>query len=256
MDEPPRGVGVVEVEVRQRESGVLLDGVPPTRRARDAVARAVLVRVLAVAQRVAGAFEREVDELRECFVALQPRDDLRVERRRARERRDRERSARPVADAVVVGVELLEERRVLRRVGDDGDERVVLGRGTDHRGPADVDGLDVGTLRERVEVRHDEVERADAVGRHVVVVGRLRTVSEDPAVDLRVQGHDAVVEDGRDPGDVVDRGHRNAGVGDRLGGAARRHELHAAPVELPGELDDARLVVHREQRPRDLRAHH
>ena len=44
-------------------------------------------------------------------------------------------------------------------------------------------------------------------------------------MDLRVQRDDAVVEDRRHAGDVVDRGHGDAGVGDRLGGAARRHEL-------------------------------
>ena len=160
--------------------------------------------------------------------ALQPRDDLRVERRGARERGDRERAAGVVADRVVVGVELLEQRRVLRRVGDDGDERVVLRRRAHHRGPADVDGLDVGVLRERVEVRHDEVERLDAVGGHVVVVRRLRAVGEDAAVDLRVQRDDPVVEDRRDAGDVVDRGDGDAGLGDGLGRAARRHELDAA----------------------------
>ena len=108
VHEAPRGVGVVEVEVAEREPGVLLDVVPPARRAADAVPRAVLVRVLAVAQRLAGALEREVDELGGAPRSrLEPRDDLRVERGGARERGDRERAPGVVADGVVVGVELL-----------------------------------------------------------------------------------------------------------------------------------------------------
>ena len=71
-------------------------------------------------------------------------------------------------------VELLDQRRIIGRVGDAGDEGVVLGRRAHHRRPADVDILDdrvaVGALRdgrlERVEVDHHEVDRADAVRVH------------------------------------------------------------------------------------------
>ncbi len=212
--------------------------------------------ILAVAQLVSRAFEREVDVLRQGLVRLQPRDDLRVERRRTRERRDRERSPGLVADGVVVAVEFFQQAGVLRGVGDDRDEGVVLRCRADHGGTTDVDGFDVGGLRERIEVRHDEVEGFDPVRGEVLVVRRLGPVGKDAAVDLRVEGDDPVIENGWHAGDVVDRDHGDARVGDRLGRAAGGNELDAAPLQLAREVDDPGLVVHREQRPRDLRAHH
>ena len=64
VDQPPGGIAVEEVEVRQRVAAVLDHGVPPARRAGDAVARAALVRVLAVAQHL-GALEGEVQRRRQ-----------------------------------------------------------------------------------------------------------------------------------------------------------------------------------------------
>ena len=257
VHEVPRCVGVVEVEVGERQA----------RRAAARRPTSCSCPRCGSAPR-AGAGSRRSATLHRCARARGrctwegPRR-VASTRRSVRRRRPcsanaaiAKRAPGVVADRVVVGVELLEQRRVLRRLGDDGDERMVLRRRAHHRGTADVDGLDVGALRERVEVRHDEVERLDAVGGHVVVVGRLRAVGEDAAVDLRVQRDDPMVEDRWHAGDVVDRGDRDAGVGDGLGRAARRDELDAASLELAGELDDAGLVVHREQRPRDLRAHH
>ena len=91
---------------------MLLDAVPPARRAAAAVARALLVRVLAVAQRLVGALEREHDVLRAA--ARRPAshcDDRGVVRGGARERFERERAARLVADGAVVGAQLVEQRR-------------------------------------------------------------------------------------------------------------------------------------------------
>ena len=78
----PRGVGVVEVEVREREAAVLLYAVPPARGARGAVPRRLLVRVLPVAKRLVGAIEREHEMLRQRFVA--PRATPRSRRRTPR----------------------------------------------------------------------------------------------------------------------------------------------------------------------------
>ena len=52
---------------------------------------------------------------------------------------------------------------VVRRVDDDGDAVVVLGRGPHHRRTTDVDQLDSGVGGERIEVDDDEVDRLDAV---------------------------------------------------------------------------------------------
>ena len=125
---------------------------------------------------------------------------------------------------------------------------MVLGRGAGHRRAADVDGLDAGDSRERVEVRHHEVERLDAVLLEVGVVRLLAAVGEDAAVDVRVQRDHAVVEHLGKPVMSASEVTGMPASCDRPGGAARRHELHAAAVELAGELDDAGLVVDREQR--------
>ena len=60
VDQLPGGVGVVEVQVRQRHATVLDDVVPPAAGAGAAVAGPLLVRVLAVAQ-VLRPVEGEVD---------------------------------------------------------------------------------------------------------------------------------------------------------------------------------------------------
>ena len=135
--------------------------------------------------------------------------------------------------------------------------RVVLGRGADHRRAADVDQvlrvaaavLERGRVgAERVEVRHDEVDRVDAVLLHVGVVVGVVAVGEDAAVHLRVQRDDPVAEDRGEAGEVGD-------VGDRRG--RRRASAFAVPpldtrstprlVQRAGQLDDAGLVVHGQQ---------
>src|SRR5690606_19930300 len=73
-------------------------------------------------------------------------------------------------------------------------------------------------------------------------------VGEDPAVHLRVEGDDAVAEDRRVAGEIGHVRDRDPGVGDRAGRAAARDQTPAQPVEALGQLDDAGLVVHGEQR--------
>jgi hypothetical protein len=154
--------------------------------------------------------------------------------------------------------QLIEDRRVASRRGDDRDVRVVLGRRPDHRGAADVDLLDelvprdpgpVGGRGERVEIHDDELERGDPGRDQRLPVGRPPAVGEDPAVDPRVERLDPPVEhlgkarDGRDVGDW------QAGVAKGPRGAARRNELEAEIDEAPPERVEPRLVRNREQGP-------
>ena len=126
----PRGVGVVVVEVREREPTVLLHAVPPARGAVPAIARRGLVRVLAVAQRLVGAIEREHDVRRKLLAVLQPlHDRARRTRPCARTLRARTRVACPVGHFAVVRAQLLDQRAVLIRAGHDRDPLVVLRRG-------------------------------------------------------------------------------------------------------------------------------
>ena len=84
-------------------------------------------------------------------------------------------SALGVPSDSAAAAQLVEHHVVVGRVDDDADVRVVLGRGPDHGRPADVvivDELDRRVGPERVEVHDDEVDRLDAVLRHVgLVVG-------------------------------------------------------------------------------------
>jgi hypothetical protein len=120
------------------------------------------VRVLAVAKLFTGAIEREHEVLGKRLVALEPGHDGGVVRGGAREGLERKCAARVVAQRAVL-TQLREHVVVLSDVADDGDPRVVLRRRARHRRPADVDGLDVRRLPERVEVAHHHVERRDVV---------------------------------------------------------------------------------------------
>ncbi len=150
------------------------------------------------------------------------------------------------------GAQLLEHGGVVGRRRDDADVLVVLGRRPHHGRAADVDELDGGVGGERVEVRHHQVDGIDAVGRQVVEVLGLGAVGEDAAVDLGVEGLDP-------PAEHLGRaGHlRHLGVGDarlaQLGrGVAAGDQLPAQVGEALGQLDQALLVVHRQQGPHDV----
>jgi hypothetical protein len=169
---------------------------------------------------------------------------------------DREREPRRLADRAV-RPQLVEQGRVLRGVGDDRDRLPVLRGRAHHRRPADVDVLDRVVERaagardgrlERIEVDDQDVDRRDAVLAQRRHVGRQLAAREQAAVDLRVQRLDAAVEHLRKAGVFGDLGHREAGVGEQLGGAAGRQQPDAERRELARQLDDAGLVGYRDQR--------
>jgi hypothetical protein len=145
----------------------------------------------------------------------------------------------------------------LLRPRDGRDVREVLGRGPQHRRPADVDHLDGllladavarGDLLERIEVHDHEVERQDLVlleGRDVFLA---IAAGEDPGVNPRVQRLHAPVQHLRRGGHVLDPVDLEAELFDEGGGAAARDELAAELRETLGELVESRLVVDRDQR--------
>ena len=81
--------------------------------------------------------------------------------------------------------------------------------------------------------------------RHVLGAVAAR---EQAAVDRRVQRLDAAVEHLREAGVLGDLGHRQAGAGEQLRGAAGREQLDAERRQLARELDDAGLVGDGNQR--------
>ena len=97
-----------------------------------------------------------------------------------------------------------------------------------------------GGLGERIQVHDDQVDRLDAVradGRQVV---RPMPPGQDAAVDRRVQRLDPAVEHLREPGDVRDVDHRQAGLGQRLGGPAGRQQRHSLGRAAPARTAPVR----------------
>jgi hypothetical protein len=98
---------------------------------------------------------------------------------------------------LAVVAQLGEDAVVVGRVDDDAHVGVVLGRGPHHRRTADVDQLDAGLRRERVEVHDHEVDGSMPYSAMSARCSGSVGVGEHAAVDLRVQRDDPVVEDRR-----------------------------------------------------------
>ena len=134
---------------------------------------------------------------------------------------------------------------------------MVLGRGTDHGRPPDVDLLDAvveagatgDRLGERVQVRHHEVHPDDVVLVEGALVFGLAAIGEDPAVDTRVKCLHAPIEDLGEARDVGDLGHGHARGGD--GGCRRAggDDLDPGLVQCRSEFLHACLVVDRDECP-------
>ena len=178
---------------------------------------------------------------------VEPRRDLRVVRGDPRERIACETAFGRCADRSV-GTQFVEHDAVVGGVDDHGDELVVLGCGTHHRRAADVDQLDARIAGERIQVAHHQIDRLDPVLRHVGLVRRLGGVGEQSTVNLGMQGDDTVVENCRHAGELGEVGDGRTGSRNCLGRAAAADHLPAESMQVGGELDDAGLVVHGEQR--------
>ncbi len=222
-----------------------------------------LVRVFAVAhgflQHAAdAAIVRHVDRQR----LGEPVGDHRVIGRRARKGLGGELLAQRVGGLAVVGLQRLEQDRIVGRVGEDRDIGVVLGRGADHGRAANVDVFDRGRIvaaggahfLERVEVDDGKIDRLDAVGAHGLDMLGIVADGQQAPVHIGVQRLDATVHDLREAGDLGHIDDRQAGSGDRLVRATGRQELHAHGVERPRQFHDAALVGDGQERGADLHA--
>ena len=148
-----------------------------------------------------------------------------------------------------------EHARVVLRIDDHRHVGMVLRRGADHRRPADVDVLDAilvaralgdGRL-ERIEIHHQQIDRLDAVLRHRAGMFLVAAHRQQAAMHLRMQGLDPAVHHFGKAGELRDIQNLEAGVLERLGGAAGRNQLDAVTGKRPGEFDQPALVGHRQQ---------
>ena len=132
-----------------------------------------------------------------------------------------------------------EQRVIVGDVDDHRDVGMVLGRRADHRGAADVDILDhvveFGAARqrrlERVEIDHQEVDRADGVGDHRGLMGGLGADRQQAAMDARMQGLQPPVHHFGKFGELGDVDHGDARLRQRRSRAAGRDDLDAARRE-------------------------
>ena len=224
-----------------------------------AVAGALLVGVLAVAQRL-GSLQLQPDHRRQAvigcpgavglgLVLVQPRAygrvvSLGVSEGLAGQAATGGRRQAPAQP------ELIKHRRIVGRVDQHAHMGMVLGRGPHHRRSANVDRLDAGRRLERVQVHHHQIDRVDPVGLQVGPVGGVVAISEDPAVDAGMEGHHPMAQHDRRARVVGYVHHRQARGLDHPGRARTGDQLPPQLDEPRGQLDHARLVVDRDQRPR------
>ena len=245
------GVGVVDIVVGELLALDLARGGDAEAHDRRAIERGRLVRVLAVAQRLdqpaaEGAIVRRgvVKRLRE------PVADRGVVGRGAGKGLGGESLAQRKRGHAVMRGEFVEQRRVIARLDQDRDVVMVLRRGADHGRAADVDILDaVGEIAaarhgrfERIEIDHQNIDRADAVRAHRLGVLGVAADRQQPAMHRRMQRLDAAVHHFRKSGQIADVEHLESGIAQRHAGAAGRDELDAEAGERAREVDDAGFV--------------
>jgi hypothetical protein len=264
---PPGGVRVGVVVVAHLLAGQLLGVGDAEVRTGSDVQRGALVRVLAVAQD-GGPLERlgnpsrksgggVVDDVVRRYHGAEPAGHGHVVVSGMPE--GGERQALPLRQGEPAGPDRFDDVGVGARIHHDRDRRVVLGAGPHHGRSADVDLLDRlrgsgpggDGLRERVEVRHQELERRDAEGLERSYVPGVVLVGQQAGVDPRVERLDPPVEHLGELGDLLDTRHREPETFDCGRGAARRDDLDSCTVQCPDERLQPRLVVDADERPAD-----
>ena len=158
-----------------------------------------------------------------------------------------------------VQAQFVDQPRIVVDIDDHGDVVVVLCPGADHRRAADVDILDPvlergapgKRLLERIEIDDQKVDRRDVVGDHRRLMGGLRADREQAAVHPRVQRLDSPIHHLGEPGDLRHVDDRKAGAAQRRRRTAGRDQFDAGFRERARQIDEARLVGDRQERPPD-----
>ena len=225
-------------------------GVPPSGGAGSPVAGARLVRVLAVPEvmdpvqgQMQGRLEQVVGMIRR-WVLIEPGHDGRVVGRCVGEGR----SGQPPSGGVGQGADgpdLVENRPVVGRIDDHAHVSVVLGRCPDHGRTADVNQLDPGVRRERVEIPNHQIDGHDAPGFQVGQVPGIGSVGQDPTVNRRVQRLNPAPKNLRGPGDLADLHHGHALVGQNRGRTPAGNQLPARFDKTACQVCDTSLVMDR-----------
>ena len=114
-----------------------------------------------------------------------------------------------------------------------------------------------GALRdrrlERIEIDHQQIDRPDAVLRHRRGVLRVVADREQAAMHLRMQRLDPAVHHLGKAGQLGDIDHREAGIAERLGGAAGRDQLDAVAGQRASRMSIRPVLSETESRARVMR---
>ena len=163
----------------------------------------LLMRILAVAQLLLlDELEREGPWkafrllVRVIDDGTEPVGDGRIIRRRARVGFLCQLAAQLERGGARVRLHLGKHARIVGDIDDDRDRRMVLGRPTDHRGPADIDVLDAilvgGAFRdgrlEWIEIDDEEIDRRDDVCPGLRLVLGIAADGEQSTVNRGMQG--------------------------------------------------------------------
>ena len=152
--------------------------------------------------------------------------------------------------------QLFQHRVVLIRFRHYRDEVMVLRGGADQRRSADVDVLDAfvidGALRrrrlERVQIHHDQIDRRDAMLRHLCHMFRQIAPPKDAAVDLRHERLHPTVEDFGKTAVFGHLGDRDASVAQRSRRSSGGQDCDPRGRQRRGERHEPCFVGHGNQR--------
>ncbi len=174
--------------------------------------------------------------------------------RRAFERARRETSTRRGIDG---GRITRGDGFVLVGIDEHGHVREIFRSRTDERHAADIDLLDRFFERrtiardrrfERIEIHDDDRDRRYAVLLRLGDVRSVIAIGENPAEHARMERLHATVEECGKAREIADVSRIDAVLDEVFARAAGRIDRHAAGFEFAREFDDARAIVHREQR--------
>ena len=140
------------------------------------------------------------------------------------------------------------------RVGQDGDETMILGRTSNHARAADVDLFDrfiksnvrfSDGLFERVEVDTDQIDGLDIVLGHGADMLWIVAKCKQAAVDFWVEGFDPAIHHFRERGDLLDGSDLQPGVCEQARGATGGDQLDIKFCQALGEIDQLGFVTDR-----------
>ena len=159
-----------------------------------------------------------------------------------------------------VPLHLIDQLRVIGRIGHHGDKAVVLGRRPDHCRAADVDVFDAGGVIgalghgffERVKVDDQKVDRLDPMGGHGQKVFVIVAQRQKAAMHIGVQGFDPTIHHFGKARHIRYIAHRQPRRAQHARGTASRDQFHPHRRKRAGKIQKARLVGHRNQRASDV----